>query len=157
MSYITKIASVAISAIVISTPVFAQDAKVLEAAVKARQAQMTLYAFNLGLLGDMAKGKVEYDAQKAQAAASGLTALTKLDGSRMWLPGTDNESLENTRALPAIWAEGSDVGEKSKALKAAVAAMDEAAGQGLEPLKAAIGGLGGACGACHKAYRAPKS
>lgn len=157
MSVLSKFASIALSAAVIATPVVAQDQKALEGAVKARQAQMTLYAFNLGLLGGMAKGQIEYDAGKAQAAASGLAALVTLDDSRMWLPGTDNAAMENTRALPAIWAEGSDVGAKVEALGAAVTAMDAAAGQGLEPLQAAMGGLGGACGSCHKTYRAPKN
>ena len=35
-------------------------------------------------------------------------------------------------------------------------AMEQAAGGGLDSLKAAIGPLGASCGGCHKAYRQPK-
>ena len=44
--------------------------KAILAAVKARQSQMTLYSFNIGLLGGMAKGEIEYDADAAMAAAA---------------------------------------------------------------------------------------
>ena len=54
----------------------AQDnTKMVEAAIKARKAQMQLYAFNLGLLGDMAKGAVAYDASAAAAAAQASVML----------------------------------------------------------------------------------
>lgn len=126
-------------------------------AIKARQSQMQLYAFNIGLLGGMAKGAVPYDAAAASKAASNLAALSKLDQSRMWPPGSDNFDLgDATAALPAIWAEGSDVMAKGMALAEAAAAMDAAAGGGLDALKAAIGPLGASCGGCHKAYRQPK-
>ena len=39
------------------------------------------------------------------------------------------------------------------ALSEAAAAMETAAGQGLESLQGAMGPLGGACGACHEDYR----
>lgn len=157
MTILSKFTALAFSSILLAAPVMAQDAKTIEAAVKARQAQMTLYAFNLGLLGGMAKGQIDYDAEKAQAAASGIVAVSGLDASRMWLPGTDNTAFENTRALPAIWADGSDIGAKAMQLSVAASAMDAAAGQGLDALRGAMGGLGDACGSCHKAYRAPKN
>ena len=128
------------------------------AAIKARQSTMTLYAFNLGLLGGMAKGAVPYDAEAASKAAGNLAALTKLDQSRMWPQGSDNFALgDATAALPAIWDEGSDIGAKGMALAAAADAMEAAAGAGLESLQGAMGALGGACGACHKAYRQPSN
>jgi cytochrome c556 len=51
-------------------------------AIEARQSKMTLYAFNLGLLGGMAKGDIEYDAQAAGLAAKNLAALTTV-----YMPG----------------------------------------------------------------------
>lgn len=127
-------------------------------AVKARQAQMQLYAFNIGLLGGMAKGDIAYDAAAASAAAANLAALAKLDQSRMWPQGTDTMELgTETAALPAIWDAGSDIGAKAGDLVSASAAMEAAAGGGLESLQGAMNALGGACGACHKAYRQPDS
>lgn len=73
-------------------------------AVKARQSHMQLYAHNLGILGGMARGNIEYDAGAAQAAANNLAALSTLDQRSYWVPGTSNAELgEATRALPALW------------------------------------------------------
>ena len=123
-------------------------------AVKARQSHMQLYAFNVGALGAMAKGEVEYDAEVAQAAADNLAALASLNQSRYWVPGTSNAELgEETRALPAIWEEGSKAGEISGQLREATAALASVAGDGQEALAAGLGPVGEACGACHKAHR----
>ena len=129
--------------------------KAIAAAVKARQAQMTLYAFNLGALGAMAKGEAEYDAAVAAGAAANLAALAQSDQSRMWPPGSDNETLgkDATGALPAIWQAGSTAGEKGMALAQAAVAMEAAAGNGLEALQGAIGAVGKSCGSCHESYR----
>lgn len=123
------------------------------AAVKARQAHMQLYAHNLGVLGGMARGNAEYDAGAAQAAAANLAALSQLNQMSYWMPGTSNAELEETRALPAIWEDGSDIGAKSQGLVEAAMQMEAAAGEGLESLQGAMQALGGACGACHKVYR----
>lgn len=127
--------------------------KQLETAVKARQAHMQLYSFHLATLGGMAKDEIAYDAATAQTAADSLAALASLSQAGYWLPGSDNESIEKTRALPAIWADGSDVGAKGQAFVDAALAMQIAAGTDVDALKAAMGPLGGSCGACHKSYR----
>lgn len=132
----------------------AQDDKAALAAVKARQATMQLYAFNLGYLGGVAKGDIEYDAAAATAAASNLAKLTSLDQSGYWLPGTDNAALgDATKALPAIWEEGSEAGQIGMQLASAAAELEAVAGDGVDALRGAMGGVGQACGACHKAYR----
>ncbi|EEX10847.1 cytochrome c-554 [Ruegeria lacuscaerulensis ITI-1157] len=125
-------------------------------AVKARKSLMSLYAFNISQLGAMAKGEAEYNAEVAAAAANNLATLSKVDQSAMWPAGTDNVADPSSRALPAIWENFADVGAKGQAFAEAAAAMQAAAGQDLDALKAAMGPLGGACSACHKAYRAPK-
>lgn len=125
-------------------------------AVKARNSIMALYGFNIGQLGAMAKGDVEYDAAAATAAANNMVMLSQLDQSAMWPQGTDSESYDGSRALPAIWENFGDVAAKGKALNDAALVMQAAAGQDLDSLQGAMGALGGACSACHKAYRAPK-
>ena len=126
------------------------------AAVKARQSTMTLYSFNLGQLGAMAKGDVEYNADAASAAAGNLAKLTSMSQMAAWMPGTDNATLgeDVTHALPAIWESGSMIGDKGKALREAVVALEAAAGGGLESLQGAMGPVGKACGGCHETYRA---
>ena len=49
-----------------------------------------------------------------------------------------------------------DFGKKFMDMQAAADAMAEAAGQGPDAMKAALGNLGGTCKACHKEYRKPK-
>ncbi|UWQ16096.1 cytochrome c (plasmid) [Aliiroseovarius sp. M344] len=148
-------AGLAVGALSVATLAFADghNEKQLASAAKARQAHMQLYAFHLGTLGAMAKEEAPYDAEAAQTAADGLVAIAGLPQGGYWLPGSDNESIEKTRALPAIWADGSEVGTKGKEFYEAVLAMQSAAGTDLDALKAAMGPLGESCGACHKDYR----
>jgi len=129
--------------------------KAIMAAVKARQSQMTLYSFNISVLGGMAKGDIAYDAEAASAAASKLAALAQMEQSRMWPQGSDNEApgTEATAALPAIWQPGSTAAEKGMALAEAAIAMEQTAGAGLDALRGAIGAVGKSCGACHESYR----
>ncbi len=124
-------------------------------AVKARQAHMQLYAFNLGMLGAMAKGAAEFDAEKAQRAANNLAALVSIDQTDYWVPGTSSAEIMETRLKPELFDNIPDVITKVKALEDAVMALQGAAGT-LDGLRGAIGPVGGACGACHKAYREPK-
>jgi len=146
----------------VSAAVFATTAVFAEShggnpAVKARTAHMQLYAHNLGTLGGMAKGAMDFDAGAAQAAADNLLALATMNQRSYWLPGTSNADLgEETRALSAIWADGSTIGTAAKAFVDGATAMQAAAGT-LEGVQGAIGGVGKACGGCHKAFRAPDS
>lgn len=134
----------------------AQDAKP-DPSIAARQAQMRLNAYNVGILGAMAKGTTPYDADKAAAAANNLVMLGSLDWSIYWVPGTDNGAMPGTRALPALFDNLEDVAAKEAAFKSAAEAAAAAAPNGQEALAAAMGGVGAACGACHQAYRAPNN
>lgn len=132
----------------------AQSDEDLMKAVKARQATMQLYAFNLGVLGNMAKGTTDYDADAATAAAGNLVKLSSQNQMAYWAPGTAEGEVEGSKALPAIWEDMAGVGEAASALTEAAMAMEAAAGTDLAALQGAMGALGGACGGCHKAYRA---
>lgn len=144
----TTLAAIALGAAV-TTPALAD-----EPAIKARQALMQLYAFNLGQLGAMAKGEVEYDSAAAQAAADNLLAAASMNQMAMWPQGSDNVAMAGkTDALPAIWTTYPAIVEKGKALTEASANMAKMAGVDLASLRGAIGGVGGSCGGCHKAYR----
>jgi len=126
-------------------------------AVKARNAHMGLYAFNLGLLGDMAKGTTEYNADIAQAAASDLAALAALSQASYWPEGTAQGEVEGSRAKSEIWTDGGGAMKLAVEMQTASAALADVAGNGLEALQAGIGGAGKVCGDCHKAYRGPKN
>lgn len=141
----------------VASAVISQDSidPTLAKAIDARQSHMQLNAFNLSLLGGMAKGEIDYDAEAATGAADNLAALARMDETRYWLPGTDMETLgkEQTEALAKIWADDSEIGERMTAMTQASEAMAAAAGQGLDSLRGAMGPLGKACGSCHEGYR----
>ena len=124
-------------------------------AIKARQGYYKLIRANAGPLFGMAKGDVEYDAERAQMLANNLVTLTSLKNGELWPEGSDKESRPgDTRALPAIWETYPAVAEKGKALVTASADLAEAAGGGVDALREKIGALGGACKACHDDFRA---
>lgn len=125
------------------------------AGIKARQAQMQIQAFNLGILGAMAKGEAEYDAEAAVLAANNIVLAASIHQPQAWAPGSDNSAAKETRALPALWQNFPDAGKKSAELQAAAKEMKAAAGNGQKAIGGAMARLGGACSACHKAYRAP--
>ncbi|MCX7646535.1 MAG: cytochrome c [Rhodobacteraceae bacterium] len=148
------LAAAAAGALGLAGAAVAQSA--VDAAVKARKAHMQLYAFNLGVLGGMAKGEIAYDAGRAAEAAGNIAALASLSQAGYWPEGSAQGQVEGSRALPALWTNGDDVMAKAKAFQEAVTALAAAAGTDLAALQGAIGPVGQACGACHESYRAPE-
>jgi len=83
----------------------------IERGIKARQAQMTLYSFNIGILGAMAKGDVEYNAEDAGLAASNLAALSAVWMPGAWLPGRRHRRPAQTVAgHGGCWRQRSGIG-----------------------------------------------
>jgi len=136
----------------------AQDKGPHDDAIKARKALMQLYGYSTGVLGAMAKGKMDYDAEIAQEMADNLNAAVNMGQSTMWPAGSDNETAGNAknRALPAIWETYPAIVEKSEAMAKAAENLQANAGGGLDALRGAIGDAGKACKACHDDYRASR-
>ncbi|RLJ41666.1 cytochrome c556 [Litoreibacter meonggei] len=156
MTLIRALATTAMTASLISGMALADGHAGPPAEVKARNGLMANYSLNLGILGDMAKGKSDYNADVAAVAAANLAALAGTDQSLLWPTGTDTMSIDGTRALPKIWDAKADFDSKADDLAKAAVALAAVAGTDLAGLQGAMGGVGGACGACHKAYREPK-
>jgi cytochrome c556 len=156
MNSLLKIATLGSVLTLMSSTAFAESHidPAIAGAIKARQAHMNLYAFNLGTLGAMAQDKAPYDAAAATAAANNLAALSALDQSGYWPAGSDT-SVEGSRALPAIWETYPAIVEKATALADASAALAVVAGNDLDSLKTTFGPVGGACGDCHRTFRQP--
>lgn len=128
-----------------------------EQAIQARQGQFKLFGAHLGQLVPMARGDVDYDADRAAAAAANLAAVaSQSQEGYIWVEGTDSASVEGTRALPDIWENMDDFAAKYSDLQAATVALRDAAGTDLAALQGALGAVGGACSACHDAYRQPQ-
>jgi cytochrome c556 len=124
-------------------------------AVQARRGYFRMLGVELGPLGAMAKGEIDYDTAVAQANADDIAALAGYSVGDLFLEGTAQaDRVGDTRALPAIWTDMADFQAKTKDFVAAAAALKEAAGQGREALGPAVGRMGQTCGACHDAYRA---
>ena len=129
----------------------------LESAVKARKAQMSVIGYHTGILGDMAKGDMPYDAAMATAAAENLSAAAAMNRMVLWIEGSEQGVVADTRAKAEIWSDAAGFDQSAVALETAAAAMIGAAGTDLESLRAAMGPVGASCGDCHKAYRGPRN
>lgn len=139
----------------VAAPVVADEAA--EKAIGARKAQMQLFAFNLGQLGAMAKGAVDYDAEIASAAAKNVAALAAMDAGAMWPQGTDSTSMPGkTRTKVEAWTTWPEIGKANDALVKASAEFAGVAGNGLDALRGGIGDVGKTCGGCHKVFRDEK-
>lgn len=143
----------AVAVLMSTSAVSAQD---LPQPVKARQGQFNLLALNLGILGGMAKGQIEFDQDRAQAAADNLVAISMVSQGEMWPEGTDSMSIDGTRAKPEIWDNLDDVVKKWGAVGEAATKMQAAIADGKDAIGPNMGALGGACKACHDDYRVPE-
>ena len=92
------------------------------------------------------------------AAIRGAAAkIAELAGkSPGWFPpGTGQDVLHKTRALPAIWEKPEDFATKDRDLQSAAQALKAAADSGnVDAIKARFADLGKTCKACHDTYRA---
>jgi cytochrome c556 len=135
---------------------FAGDDPLLNA-IKARQGEMQLRAFNAGPLFGMAKGKIDYDAEMAGKLAGNLKLLLDLDNGQAWAQGSDNENYAGkTTALPNIWTTYPEIADYGKKYVMAVNELVAVAGNGQDALKSKIGALGKSCKGCHDEFREKK-
>lgn len=144
-----------LTALVAALPAGAAIAQSAEDVAKARQGFYKLLGLEMGQLAAMAKGEIDYDADKAMGHAADMLALTKYNPADLFAPGTSNADLPGvTRALPAIWEDFEAFRGKGAAYVAAVTELNAAAGNGRAELGQAVGKLGGTCKACHDDFRA---
>ncbi len=150
-----KLVVLAVGAALLASTSGAGFADKLEGAVKARQSYYQVVLFNASPLFAMMKGSAEYDAETAQMHADNLKTLSALKNGAMWPKGSSKTDLPGkTRALAAIWEDGSKIGEKGAAYRKAVAELADAAGQGKDAMVEKMKAVGATCSACHKDYRA---
>lgn len=156
MTVLVKVLSAVSLAALIATPVVAADAP-FEKEIEARKAHMEVVKYNMGILGAMAKGKRDYDADLAGAVAKNMLSAATMNNMSMWPQGSDNSVdglSELTKAKPGMWAEDSEVDAKHNAWVKASETMATEAGKDLASLRKAMGPLGKSCKGCHKAYKA---
>ena len=137
----------------LTTPGFAGKDPLMNA-IKARQGEMQLRAFNVGPLFGMAKGKIDYNAELASKLAGNLKLMLDLDNGRAWAKGSANDNYEGkTTALPKIWTTYPEISDYGKKYVAAVNDLAAAAGNGADALKSKMGAVGKSCKGCHDEFR----
>ncbi|MDA7426974.1 cytochrome c [Primorskyibacter aestuariivivens] len=147
------VSALVIAATMTGGAAFAQDYK---NQLKARQGSMWVVALNMGVLGGMAKGEMEYDADKAMAAAHSLHGVSMIHFASLFPEGSDGAMIEGTTAKDTINSDMAGFQEKWDAFGAAAERAVAEVGNGQEALGPVMGALGGTCKACHQDYRIPQ-
>lgn len=153
MSRLT-IALASATGLAVATVAFADSHAEKPRQLEAREGLMTAISLASSVTGDMARGKAEYDAEAAQAAADTLAGISEVSTALLWTEGTSADDIEGTRSLATIWEDRAGFDAKWADFGTAAMALKDAAGQGPEQLTAAMAELGKTCGACHETYRA---
>ncbi len=141
--------AVLIGAVLAAGAVYAQAERTDPNSI-ARSDLMRMQGKNIGILSEMAEGKIPYDAAAAEAAKAVLVETSGKIEAVFMEPGAADPA---SRAKPEIWTNWEDFLKKSKTFGDAAAAMDVAS---VESIGAGLGAVGGACGDCHKTYQVPK-
>ncbi|NTS78368.1 cytochrome c [Catenovulum sp. SM1970] len=149
------VTSLLLAGLVTSATAFAKPAaneKHANWATKVRQANFTLLGHNMGPIGGMLKGKVEFDAQVVKDKATRINELAKMiaDTSRV-----DTSKFKvKTEALANIWTDKADYQQKIDALVTASEKVSQIAltAPKKDVLKA-MGKIGQSCGSCHDSYK----
>lgn len=133
----------------LSAPASAQFAKP-EDAVKYRQNALFVMGQHFGRVGQMANGRVPFDAKVAAENADIVASMAKLPWAAFG-PGTDKG---NTKAKPEIWTDQAKFKESADKLVAESAKLAAATKTGnLDAVKTAFAATAGTCKACHDAFR----
>jgi cytochrome c556 len=141
----------------VSAPLLAADNDPLLKAIKARQGEMQIRSFNLGPLFAMAKGEMEYNADKAAMMAGNLALMLSLNMGEAWPAGSDTDAYSGkTTALPKIWKTYPEIADYGKKYAEAVRELQAVAGNGQDALKSKIGAVGKSCKGCHDEFREKK-
>ncbi|MDG1430434.1 MAG: cytochrome c [Paracoccaceae bacterium] len=138
----------------LTSSAFAQDPFLMP--VAARQGIMAILAMNMGTLGGMARGKIDYDAEAAQTAANAIYGVSMVDYASLFPEGSDDFNLDGTRAASAIFDNPAGFSAEWAKVQMAAPTLAAEAANGKDAMVAALGGVGGTCRACHMSFRAPE-
>ena len=116
-----------------------------------RQSYFALLGMTFAPMGDMVKGKIEWDAARFSGWADDLHQAAQFHVERGFAPGTEQGT---TRAKPNIWSNMDDFQSKLDDFRAAAASLAEIATEG-DPgtSREQFVATGGTCKACHDEYK----
>lgn len=140
---------IALSTSMLSLSASAQFAKP-EDAVKYRKAAFTVMSAHTQRLGQMAQGKVPFDAKIASENAEIVADLAKLP----WAAFGEGTETADTKAKPEVWKQGAKFKEIADKLQADTTKLAAAAKTGKEDaFKAAFTAAAGNCKSCHDDFK----
>jgi len=130
----------------------AQSEKHAKKSTELRQSIFSLLGSNMGPLGAMAKGKMEFDTKAIEKHALRINQLSLMIAD---YTATDTSKFSvNTEALNKIWTEKAEFAKRITALTDASATLQKIVLSGDEAaIKKAIGGVGQSCGGCHDNFK----
>lgn len=124
-----------------------------ENVIKYRQSVMKAIGGHTGAIVGVVKGEVSFVGDVA-SHARGINEMSKLI-TKLFPAGTDNASMKDTRALPAIWEDKGKFEAAAQDLQTESAKLIEVAqGGDVAAIGAQLQNVGKACGSCHKPFRA---
>ena len=116
-----------------------------------RQSYFALLGMTFAPMGDMVKGKIEWDDDRFATWANDLNHAAQFGVERGFAPGTDKGT---TRAKPNIWSNMDDFQSKLADFRAAAAQLAETAAAGdAGASREQFVATGGTCKACHDEYK----
>lgn len=121
-------------------------------ATATRQGLFKVLGYNMGAIGGMARGAVEFDAAIAERNANRIAMLAPMIPE---LFASDTRTFDvTTEALPIIWDNKAQFEEKAANLIAAAETFAAVARSGDQrAITAAIRPFGATCGNCHETFR----
>ena len=118
--------------------------------IKERMDLMDTQKDAMKVIGEMAKGKIPFDAAKASAAAGEIETTAKKIPDLFPEGSTDASS----DAKPEIWTDWETFTKDAADLESAATALKTALDGGADDWKAKFKGVIDACKSCHKSFRA---
>lgn len=126
----------------------------LEEGQKAHQLRQSLFkllSYNSAALNGMARGNIEFDADKAELHAKRIEVLARM------IPEATHDTRGSgayTRAMDTVWDNWDTYVEFSYSLELAAQHMREAAASGdVRGVRQHVRTIGQACGMCHDLFR----
>jgi cytochrome c556 len=116
-----------------------------------RQSYFALLGMTFAPMGDMVKGKIEWDDGRFSSWANDLHNVAQVGVERGFAPGSEQGT---TRAKPEIWSNMTDFQSKLEDFRAAAAKLAEISAQGDSAAsREQFIATGGTCKACHDEYK----
>lgn len=119
-------------------------------AVEYRQGIFKAFKWNFGPMGEMVKGKIEFDAERFNKNANRMVELSSMP----WEGFIEGSYASSTSALPEIATEQALFNEKIDAFQEAIADLAEAAkSNDMKKIGPAFGQAGKSCKSCHDKFK----